>query len=272
MMRFTHVVARPPLARRARPPPSLTARASRARKKGGLHRSARLRCGQEDQGQETARPCRYARPLDARDRACRRHSGPRRRRAADGDFVQRLPHSWSSSTPTEAIKGGFQSAAKRVLARVDLKIVKRLGHANGFVVLPKRWIIERTLAWLGRCRRLAKDWECLNRKALAFLRLASIRLMLRSYYVRNLPDGVLHALPFRHPFENQRRRGCAARRFPAAAARNRWTTTFRSGEGSTRPRRRGARFSFQIFQIHAMLPSFDQKRPSVGGVSRGRHG
>ncbi len=72
----------------------------------------------------------------------------------------------------------FQSAAKRVLARVDLEIVKRLGHANGFVVLPKRWIVERTLAWLGRCRRLAKDWECLNRKALAFLRLASIRLML----------------------------------------------------------------------------------------------
>jgi transposase len=73
----------------------------------------------------------------------------------------------------------FQSAAKRVLARIDLEIVKRLGHANGFVALPKRWIAERTLAWLGRCRRLAKDWECLNRKALAFLRLASIRLMLR---------------------------------------------------------------------------------------------
>src|SRR6266705_3680266 len=39
--------------------------------------------------------------------------------------------------------------------------------------------VERTFAWLGRCRRLAKDWENLNRKALAFLRLASIRLMLR---------------------------------------------------------------------------------------------
>src|SRR3954469_18253497 len=39
--------------------------------------------------------------------------------------------------------------------------------------------VERTIAWLNRCRRLAKDWECLNRKALAFLRLASIRLMLR---------------------------------------------------------------------------------------------
>jgi hypothetical protein len=38
---------------------------------------------------------------------------------------------------------------------------------------------ERTLAWLNRCRRHAKDWENVNRKALAFLRLASIRLMLR---------------------------------------------------------------------------------------------
>jgi putative transposase len=55
----------------------------------------------------------------------------------------------------------------------------RSDQAKGFVVLPKRWIVERTLAWLNRCRRLAKDWENLNSTALAFLRLASIRLMLR---------------------------------------------------------------------------------------------
>ena len=73
----------------------------------------------------------------------------------------------------------FQSAIKRILARVHVEIVKRSGQATGFVVLPKRWIVERTFAWLGRCRRLAKDWECLNHKALAFLRWASIRLMLR---------------------------------------------------------------------------------------------
>ena len=62
---------------------------------------------------------------------------------------------------------------------LDFKIVKRSDQVSGFVVLPKRWIVERTIAWLNRCRRLAKDWENLNRKALAFLRLASIRLMLR---------------------------------------------------------------------------------------------
>ena len=73
----------------------------------------------------------------------------------------------------------FQRALKKIIGRVNLEIVKRSDQANRFVVLPKRWIVERTFAWLGRCRRLAKDWECLNRKALAFLKLASIRLMLR---------------------------------------------------------------------------------------------
>ena len=61
---------------------------------------------------------------------------------------------------------------------LETQIIKR-SDQNRFTVLPKRWIVERTLAWLNRCRRLAKDWENLNRKALAFLRLASIRLMLR---------------------------------------------------------------------------------------------
>ena len=80
--------------------------------------------------------------------------------------------------------GGYQGARSRtrsgaVLKRVNVEIVKRSDQAQRFVVLPKRWIVERTFAWLGRCRRLAKDWECLNRKALAFLKLASIRLMLR---------------------------------------------------------------------------------------------
>ena len=66
-----------------------------------------------------------------------------------------------------------------VFRGLETEIVKRSDHAKGFVVLPRRWIVERTIAWLNRCRRLAKDWENLNRKALAFLRLASIRLMLR---------------------------------------------------------------------------------------------
>jgi len=73
----------------------------------------------------------------------------------------------------------FQKAMKAIMAQVEVEIVKRSDQIKGFVVLPKRWAVERTLAWLNRCRRLAKDWECLNRKARAYLLLASIRLMLR---------------------------------------------------------------------------------------------
>jgi len=73
----------------------------------------------------------------------------------------------------------FSAAVKKILAQVNIEIVKRSDQAKGFVVLPRRWVVERTFAWLGRCRRLAKDWENLNRRARAFLRLASIRLMLR---------------------------------------------------------------------------------------------
>ena len=72
----------------------------------------------------------------------------------------------------------FRHGLAAICRKVNLEIVKR-GELHRFVVLPKRWIVERTIGWLNRCRRLAKDWECLNRCALAFLRWASIRLMLR---------------------------------------------------------------------------------------------
>ncbi len=73
----------------------------------------------------------------------------------------------------------FRGALAGLLPHLETEIVKRSDQTKGFVVLPKRWIVERSIAWLNRCRRLAKDWECLNRNAFAFLKLASIRLMLR---------------------------------------------------------------------------------------------
>jgi transposase len=72
----------------------------------------------------------------------------------------------------------FQLGLREVCREVSVEIVKR-SDTDKFVVLPKRWIVERTIAWLNRCRRLAKDWECLNRNALAFLRWSSVRLMVR---------------------------------------------------------------------------------------------
>ena len=73
----------------------------------------------------------------------------------------------------------FHGALATILPHLETEIVKRSDRAKGFIVPPRRWIVERSIAWLNRCRRLAKDWENLNRNALAFLKLASIRLMLR---------------------------------------------------------------------------------------------
>ena len=72
----------------------------------------------------------------------------------------------------------FQQGMKQACRRVNVKIVRRCDTGK-FVGLPKRWIVERTVAWLNRCRRLSKDWECLNHNALALLRWASVRLMVR---------------------------------------------------------------------------------------------
>lgn len=60
-----------------------------------------------------------------------------------------------------------------------IEIVKRPGDAKGFVVIARRWVVERTLAWLGRCRRLAKDWETSISSADAWLLIASIRRQAR---------------------------------------------------------------------------------------------
>jgi transposase len=73
----------------------------------------------------------------------------------------------------------FQKALAKVLPHLKTEIIKRSDKAKGFEVLPRRWVVERTFAWLNRCRRLAKDWENLTRTALTYIRLASIRLMLR---------------------------------------------------------------------------------------------
>ncbi len=73
----------------------------------------------------------------------------------------------------------FRTALAKLLSQLSVEIVKRSDRAQGFEVLPRRWVVERTFAWLNRCRRLAKDFENLTRNAVAFIHLASIRLMLR---------------------------------------------------------------------------------------------
>jgi transposase len=73
----------------------------------------------------------------------------------------------------------FANGSAAFLPELTIEIVKRSDTAKGFKILPRRWVVERTFAWLNRCRRLAKDFENRTHNALAFLKLASIRLMLR---------------------------------------------------------------------------------------------
>ena len=75
--------------------------------------------------------------------------------------------------------GDKLKAALRGHGDWTIEIIKRSDTAKGFEVLPHRWVVERTFAWLGRCRRLAKDWEQTSESATAWTLIASIRLMTR---------------------------------------------------------------------------------------------
>jgi putative transposase len=68
--------------------------------------------------------------------------------------------------------------AVRSRNRLRLEIVKRSDETTGFVVLPRRWVVERTFAWLGLHRRLSKDYEVLPATSEAVIYVAMIRLML----------------------------------------------------------------------------------------------
>jgi putative transposase len=67
-------------------------------------------------------------------------------------------------------------AAKR---GVRIEVVKREEGQRGFVVQPRRWVVERTFAWLGRCRRLSKDDERKGQTSEVLMKVAMVRLMLR---------------------------------------------------------------------------------------------
>lgn len=70
-------------------------------------------------------------------------------------------------------------AALADIGRWSIEIVRRCDTAKGFEVLPRRWVVERTFAWLGRCRRLAKDWENTIASAETWLLIAHIRRVTR---------------------------------------------------------------------------------------------
>jgi len=67
----------------------------------------------------------------------------------------------------------------RPFGKLRLEIVRRCDHLKGFKVLPKRWIIERTFAWLFKSRRLCRDYEVRLDHSEAMIRICMIRLMVK---------------------------------------------------------------------------------------------
>ena len=94
-----------------------------------------------------------------------------------GKLIGRYPRLWLLWAD-----GGYAGALlvwALVVGGWVIELVKKPGGAAGFAVLPKRWIVERTFAWLGRCRRLSKDYEALPETSEAWIRIAMIHLMLK---------------------------------------------------------------------------------------------
>jgi len=110
-------------------------------------------------------------PADVQDR----DGAPRLLNALRGAFPC-LRHIFADG----AYGGGKLQAALATLGKwTTLEIVKRSDAARGFVVLPRRWVVERTLAWLNRNRRLAQDFEATIESATTWLYVASVKLMSR---------------------------------------------------------------------------------------------
>jgi putative transposase len=76
---------------------------------------------------------------------------------------------------------GYRGLGERLQREygVELEIVTRAPERRGFVPLPRRWVVERSLGWYGRCRRLAKEYEHLAASSLAMLYLAACYLLLK---------------------------------------------------------------------------------------------
>jgi transposase len=95
--------------------------------------------------------------------------------AAIHDLVPWLRHLFADS----AYAGEKLRRALTKFGNWTIEIVPRIADTIGFKLLPRRWVVERTLAWLNRNRRLAKDFEATIASATAWLYLASVQLLIR---------------------------------------------------------------------------------------------
>ncbi|PWL16602.1 IS5 family transposase [Falsochrobactrum shanghaiense] len=98
------------------------------------------------------------------------------------DLIERTRANYPSVKRLFADGGYAGEKLTTAVAHIEalaIEIVKRSDQAKGFVILPKRWIVERTFAWLNRYRRLAKDWEASIASSEAWMFISSIRRMTR---------------------------------------------------------------------------------------------
>ncbi len=90
------------------------------------------------------------------------------------DLCPNVTHAWAD----QSYRGDLIEWADEVLG-ITIEIVRRPPDQVGFQVQPRRWVVERTIAWINRCRRLSKDVEQLTKKSIAWIYWASIQRMLR---------------------------------------------------------------------------------------------
>jgi putative transposase len=98
-----------------------------------------------------------------------------------GDLLRRLKplYCWLRAVFADGIYDRLAALLACGLLGLALVIVRRGAGVSGFVIVPRRWVVERTLGWLGRWRRLSKDDEELPEVSEAMITLAMIRLMLQ---------------------------------------------------------------------------------------------
>ena len=101
---------------------------------------------------------------------------------ADGlhDLLKRVKplYPWLRAVFADSIYNRLAALLACFLTGLVLIIVRRAAGSTGFIVQPRRWVVERSLGWLGRWRRLSKDYETLPEVSEAMVTLAMIRLML----------------------------------------------------------------------------------------------
>ena len=97
-----------------------------------------------------------------------------------GGLLQRVKplYAWLRAVFADSIYNRLTAMLACFLFGLTLIIVRRPAGSIGFVVQPRRWVVERSLGWLGRWRRLSKDYEALPEVSEAMVTLAMIRLML----------------------------------------------------------------------------------------------